>query len=141
MDRPTWLALSPDEGDHLQRIPQAWSVNMIRKIAPSIDIVLYSMWTCLLLPMLQKFPALAEWYRRDAQGFALAFEETAAAILLAGELTPSPIFVGKEMLPRAPALAATPASRGAVRPGEDGLPEDLSPRKRRKRHAQEGRHG
>jgi hypothetical protein len=58
--RDVWMLASPDQGNHLASIPQTWSSKALAQVVPSVPLIQWSMWTCLLDPPLQE-PHAQQW--------------------------------------------------------------------------------
>jgi hypothetical protein len=90
ISRANWLKISPDENQHLSSIPPSWSMARIQKLAPSIPLLHFSMWCCLLGPAL-RIPGAREWFAaQDVEVMCRAWDAAASDLQSRRpELTPS----------------------------------------------------
>lgn len=90
LTRAQWASLSPDEGGHLTRIPAELTLDSVQSYVPKVDVMLWSMWCCLLGPCF-RLPGAAEWFARDEQLLAREWDAAARFLILQTPgCTPSP---------------------------------------------------
>jgi hypothetical protein len=98
VSRDAWLVASPDASGYLSNIPPSWPMRRVAAIAPSIRPSMYSMWTCLLGPVLKKSTILqAGIERRDPQ-LQQAVATAAQELQASSGITPSPSRVLQHVL-------------------------------------------
>ena len=88
--RATLLAASPDERNHLDTIPASWDIKRIKRIAPDLPPSLFSMWTCLLGPVLREETRLQQVVMNADMQFAQRSRTTSQALRAELGVTPSP---------------------------------------------------